>query len=865
MVRPLSEDSAEFLHKYLPYQSHFIEIDGHQMHYIDESHAGGDAPVVILLHGNPTWCFYYRNLIAALRPSMRVICPDFIGCGLSDHPANRHYRAADRIQHLQELVNALGLKKYSLVMHDWGGSIGTGLAVRNVAAIERLVYLNTTLTETESLPKVIKTAARPIIGKFLTKYTRHFLKLTTTLGVCKKLPKDIRNGYLYPYQSVARRTAIWDFVADIPFDSSFPSYAEMLYLANHIPQLGHVPVQIVWGLRDICFHREMLNKVAEHFPQANVLEIPDASHLVLEDSPEISNEAIKRFLVDGEGSGIQPEARANGDRARPVNALFEAFEEIAKNNPKLDAAIAPFFFGDTLSYSRANFADLKLLVNKYKRGLTKLGLARNDRVLMLVQPGIDFLALSYAVMGLGATPVFVDPGMGKDNLFQCIKDVQPHAMLGSPKAQLLRLKAKQLFPQLKFHLTVSEWIYTGGPNLSFLKKFSSRDMPAVPAPQHALIAFTSGATGTPKGVVFTNEVLASQLKILRDSFGMASGCKDLPLLPIFSLYNLALGVCSVFPPLNPAKPLELDPDKLVRIINDLGIDYSFGSPTLWNKISEYCVRTRTQLPSLRSVFMAGAPVPFSTLSLVQSLIPNGTAYTPYGATESLPTTLISSQQLSENSEVSAISGEIGTLVGKPLPGCELRVISPVDGVISQISEVQFLPALQIGEVIVKGPNVSPSYFERPAANANSKIVNGTEFWHRMGDMGYLDESGNLYFCGRKVHRVLADDRVYFSVPVERIYNQHPKVKRSALIEFNAGREAAIVIEPFPQFWPETLEAKQLFSDELQELAKQSVLTSNIKRIYFHPSFPVDVRHNAKIFRDKLAKWASRAEHYDRAA
>ena len=464
-----------FLKKLLPFKSHYKKIAGYNFHYIDV----GQGPVVLLLHGNPTWCFYYRNLIDSLRDRFRVIAPDFIGCGLSDHPTDAHFRASDRIDHLTEFVDSLGLEKYSLVMHDWGGSIGTGLAVRRPECIEKITYLNTTLTETESLPRMIKVAAKPFIGKYLTKGSPRFVKLAikAKVGVTRKLPKDVQKGYLYPYKTSARRTAIWDFVDDIPFDSSHPSYADMLYLAENIPNLSHVPVQIVWGLKDPCFHREMLNKVAQHFPQARILEIPDASHLVLEDAPELANATIRSFLLGevAESKVVQSARNPVGMKSgEQQNALYAAVEKCAAANPDNLAAIVPSFTGDSVSYSQISYKDFYALINKYQRGLSKLGLEKKDRVLMLVTPGIDFLALSMAVMGRGAIPFFLDPGMGKEKLLKCIVHINPDIFIGSPKAQLLRLLKRKVFSHLRFHVVASNWVFLGGTNLSFLKKFASR-------------------------------------------------------------------------------------------------------------------------------------------------------------------------------------------------------------------------------------------------------------------------------------------------------------------------------------------------------------------------------------------------------
>ncbi len=846
--------------KPLRYKSHAIEIEKYFMHYLDEGSKDDSTPVVILLHGNPTWSFYYRGLIEKLKNNFRVIVPDYLGCGLSSNPLDKQMRAADRIRHLQELTKQLGLKKYSLVMHDWGGSLGTGLAQSDVSAVDRIVYLNTTLTETESLPKIIKVAAKPYIGKFLTKFTKRFLKFTTEWGVCKKLSKEVKKGYLYPYQTMARRTSIWDFVDDIPFDSGHPTYSLMLELAENLQSLSEIPVQIVWGLKDPCFHREMLNKVSQHFPQAKILEIPQASHLVLEDAPELAEKTISNFLLENRekliAEGKQNANRTISKREDKSNVLYAGFREMVEKYPLNNAVIAPNFFADKVSYSHINYNTLFELVNKYERGMHELGLRPGDKVILLVPAGIEFLALSFAVMGRGAIPVFIDPGMGLENLLACIEDISPQAFIGSIKAQLLRMRYKKLFAGLKFHIIAHEWVFFGGPNLSFLKKFSSRSLESAGSSGISLVAFTSGATGKPKGVIYTDEMVAEQLRIFREDFGLKAGNKDLPLLPIFSLFNLANGICSVFPPMDAAKPLSLEPEKIIKIIYDLDVQYSFGSPTLWNKIAEYCVRSRSKLSPLKKILMAGAPVSKEVLTKVLGFLENGEIYTPYGATEALPVTFVSSKEILNNQDKQAKTGEQGTFVGKPVTGMQVRIIEAVNIPIPSIDQIKELDTFEIGEIIIKGKNVSTQYWDLPDATMKSKIKDDNSTWHRMGDMGYLDSDGNIYFCGRKAHLVKLEDKIYYSVPIENIYNCHQKVKRSALVSLNEGKEVGIVIEPQPEYWPESSQEKENFKKELLDIASANALTKDIKKLYFHRSFPVDARHNAKIFRDKLGKWAS---------
>lgn len=830
-----------------PFQSRFITIAGHKMHYLDEGH----GEVVVLLHGNPTWSFFYRSLIPVLRTHFRVIAPDHIGCGLSDHPTDVHFRAADRIDHLEELLSALGVQRYSLVMHDWGGPIGTGLAVRDPSRVNRIVYLNTTLTETESLPFIIKRATRPLIGKLLTKYTAHFINLTVNFGVTRRIPRDVRRGYLAPYRSAARRTAVWDFVHDIPFDSSYPSYADMLDLAQKIPALAKVPVQIIWGLQDPCFHREMLSQVARHFPHAEVIEIPDASHLVLEDAPQIAIPAIERFFRE-------PAPRmtlvAGGAATHP---LYRAFQAHLEHRPLADAVITPDFLTSDLregkaQYTHVTFLDLQAKIFKYMRGLEELGVRADHRVLFLMTPGVELLALSYAVMALGAVPVFLDPGMGRRNLLRCIKEIAPDAFIGSPKAHLLRLFAPSLFP--KISLCASDWGLWGGKTLSFLKRFSSAPVAPRAVRDVGLIAFTSGGTGVPKGVLFTPQMLAAQLEIFAEVFGLCAGKRDIPLLPVFSLYNLACGVASVIPPINAAKPLSLDPAKIVRIIDDLSVHYSFGSPTLWNKIAEYCVRSRRTLSSIEKILVAGAPVSAAVLERIKSVLPRGEVFTPYGATEALPVSLVSATQIQGRALVPAETGERGTYVGAPVPGVSVRVMEIVAG--ARPGEVcgRELAPERIGEIVVSGANVSAAYLAGRAPE--SKLLVGGVLYHRMGDVGYLDREGHLYFCGRTAHAVQWQGRTFYSIPIERLFNEHPKVRRTALVKLLPEGKPVLVVEPHPQYWPTDESSKQAFVEELREIAARSQLTSEISRYFFHRSFPVDPRHNAKIFRDKLGEWVS---------
>ena len=839
-----------------PYQSHTLEVDGLKLAYIDEGPRDA-RDAVILLHGNPTWSFYYRELIALLAPHVRVIAPDHIGCGRSDHPTDRHFKAADRVAHLEKLIEHLGLTSFSLVVHDWGGPIGSGLAVRHVDMVKRLVYLNTTLTETESLPGIIKKAASWLTGPFITKYTMRFLKLMTGFGVVKRLPQEVVDGYYAPYQTVARRTAIWDFVQDIPFDSAHPTHAELVDLGSRLPNLRDKPVLIYWGLRDPCFHRGMLTQVSSHFPQARVVELANASHLVLEDMSAEAKADIVSFLTGAEVRAPVADSTGLG--------LYGSFMKVAKEAPSADAVVTPRVrerLGNEreISYHRLSFAELAARVWQYERGLQDLGLRKGDKVLMLVPPGPEFLALAYSVMGRGAIPVFVDPGMGVDNLARCIAEAAPDAMIGGPKAQLLRLLKRRSFRSIRFQLLAVDAPIPGVPTLSFFRRFARQPIEPVP-PQSSdtvLIAFTSGATGTPKGVVFTAAMLEAQLTIFRDVFGVRPGTLDTPLLPIFSLFSLGCGVGSVFAPIDPSHPLSLKPGVILQILQETKAASSFGSPALWEKLCDYGVRYGIRIESLQKIFMAGAPVPLQLLRQLPQIAPAAEISTPYGATEALPVTWVTGTDLLALTPVPANGGEQGTPVGRCVSGIELMIARPRTERPQMREDFDALPPREIGEVLVRGANVSPRYLARPDANAGSKMHDGETFWHRIGDVGYLDEQGNLYYCGRAAHVVSVRGTSYYSDPVERVMNEHPKVKRSALVSIR-GTEVGLVIEAQPDAVPGNPVQEHALTSELIEWAEKHPATQGIRLFFYRGNFPVDPRHNAKIYRDRLGAWASTLE------
>jgi acyl-CoA synthetase (AMP-forming)/AMP-acid ligase II len=375
----------------------------------------------------------------------------------------------------------------------------------------------------------------------------------------------------------------------------------------------------------------------------------------------------------------------------------------------------------------------------------------------------------------------------------------------------------------------------------------------------AAIIFTTGSTGVPKGVLYRHGNFAAQVDQLRDFYGIRPGEVDLPAFPLFGLFNCALGVTAVIPDMDPSRPGQAQPARIVEAIEDWKVTQTFGSPAIWNRVGRYCQERGIRLSTVRRVLAAGAPVSAEVLKQMKSCIhPQGDVHTPYGATEALPVASISaSEVLAETAERSRQGA--GVCVGRNLPGISWKVIGIVDGPIGSIRQAEELPPGEIGELIVRGPAVTREYVTRLESNALGKIPDGKDVWHRMGDLGYLDPQGRFWMCGRLAHRVVTADGPMFTIPCEAIFNQHPVIYRSALVGVGPiGRQRpVIVLEPKQGRTPFGTRAREALLREIRQLGRENPRTAKINDFLFYPAFPVDIRHNAKIFRERLAVWAAR--------
>ena len=508
---------------------------------------------------------------------------------------------------------------------------------------------------------------------------------------------------------------------------------------------------------------------------------------------------------------------------------------------------------------RLSFLELNSLSDRIAYGLVSTGIGRGVRCILMVTPSPEFFALTFALFKVGAVPVLIDPGLGLKNLKNCIKEAEPRAFIGIPKAHIARILFGWGKGTIRTLITVGPRLFWKGFTLSHIIS-SQDDLPFPLAPTErdevAAILFTSGSTGPPKGAVYSHGNFAAQVEALRTIYGIEPGEIDLPTFPLFALFAPALGMTAVIPDMDFTRPGKVKPANIINAIQRFGVTNMFGSPALIDRVGRFGGERGIRLPSLRRVISAGAPVPSRVIERFSRMLnPGIEIFTPYGATEALPVCSIGSAELlGETSRITDAGG--GVCIGRPVPGVRVEIIEISDAPLPVWSDSLRLPLLQIGEIVVQGEQVTRSYFNRPDAVLMAKIAasSGNGFFHRMGDLGGMDEAGRIWFCGRKAHRVVTPEETLFTIPCEAVFNTHPDVFRSALVGVGApGSQQPVLCVELEKGRGKN---REKIRRELLEIGRNHINTHGIKTILFHPAFPVDIRHNAKIFREKLARWAA---------
>jgi acyl-CoA synthetase (AMP-forming)/AMP-acid ligase II len=547
--------------------------------------------------------------------------------------------------------------------------------------------------------------------------------------------------------------------------------------------------------------------------------------------------------------------------------IASALTRMARERPHQIAIFVPCGrdLAGRAAHTHLTYAQLDEESDAIACGLDRIGIGRGVRTVLMVRPSLEFFVLMFGLFKVGAVPVLIDPGIAKSALKQCLAEAEPEAFIGIPLAHVARILFGWGRRTLKTWVTVGPRLGWGGKTYAELLALgregsdARRRCPAVLADTRgedaAAILFTSGSTGVPKGVVYEHRHFMAQVEMLRTAFDIRPGEIDLPTFPPFALFDPALGMTTVIPEMDPTRPAMADPAKLIQTIQDFGVTNLFASPALVNTLSRWGAPRGIKLPTLQRVISAGAPVPVAVVERMRKLLPeDAKLWTPYGATECLPVAIVEGRELVDYARARTERGA-GTLVGRVVEPNTVRIIRISDEPIAQWSDDLLLPPGVVGEITVAGPTTTSRYYNRPEADRIAKIREGERIVHRMGDVGYCDESGRLWMCGRRSQRVETADGPLYTEQVEPIFNTHPQVFRSALVGVGprGAEEPVLIVELEPDV---ARDEHARIREELLALAQRYAHTRQIRTILYYPRFPVDIRHNAKIGREFLKRWAS---------
>ena len=498
-------------------------------------------------------------------------------------------------------------------------------------------------------------------------------------------------------------------------------------------------------------------------------------------------------------------------------------------------------------------------------GLAATGVTRGTRAALMVPPSADFFALTFALLKVGAVPVLIDPGMGVRNLGTCLAEAEPAAFIGIPKAHVARRLLGWAKTAVRVTVNVGRGRFFCDTAVSSLRAAGAGrgpyPLPDVAPTDTAAILFTSGSTGVAKGAVYTHGIFAAQVELLKAVYGIEPGETDFCTFPLFALFGPALGMTCVVPDMNFARPARIDPRRAAAQVRQFGATNLFGSPAVIRALGWWGARTDPppRMPTPRRVISAGAPARADELERFTKLLAPGVqVFTPYGATEALPVANIGTAEILGETRRLTEQGR-GVCVGRSVPGVTVRVIPITDDAIPEWDDARVLPAGVVGEFVVSGPVVTAEYFGRPEATRLAKIRDPKTgaLWHRMGDVGYYDDTGRLWFCGRKSHRVVTPHGTLFTDMVEPVFNTVPGVYRTALVGVTRGGVTypVLCVELLPE--ARGFRAEQRAMTGVIARGLEFEHTRGIAMFLDHPRFPVDVRHNSKIFREQLAVWADR--------
>lgn len=522
----------------------------------------------------------------------------------------------------------------------------------------------------------------------------------------------------------------------------------------------------------------------------------------------------------------------------------------ARRRPAARALVEP---AGPAGWRTLSLADLQTQVERDAAALAHAGLRHGDRVCVFIRPSSDWVALVYALFHIGALPVLIDPAMGRNGVLRCVEHIGPRGFIGIPLAAALRLAFPRAFRSVEVSV-VHGAFGLGGRTMRSLRRASAPIPPlsGTTADERAAILFTSGSTGPAKGVPYTHGMFRAQVAALRELYGMREGDVDVACFAPFALFGPALGLTTVLPRIDFSRPARAEPQAVLSALRDHRAVQCFGSPAIWRRVAPWARARGVVLNDLRRLMIAGAPVHPPLIEECLALLPpEGDVHTPYGATEALPVASAAGRAILAQHRRATETGS-GNCVGTLAPFVEARVIRVTDEPIERWSDALLVPPGEPGELVVRGPQITREYELEPAQTAAAKIADAGTMWHRMGDVVRQDAQGRLWFLGRKSHRVESPSGSLYPVAVENVFNVHPAVRRSALVGVGAaGSQRPVLIVELR----EGREPSAALAAEVLSTGKRAAAGAPVEQVLFHCAFPVDVRHNAKIDRPALRRWA----------
>lgn len=836
-----------------------LETFEHRGLAIRYARSGAGSPVVLLHNGGTSHAIW--DEITPLLEGHETFALDLLGFGASDKPG-RGYELEAHVAILEAFVDALGLSPTSLVGNCMGSATALAFAMRRPRDVCALVLMNTLTPSTfetglygpmralpRRAPRLASALSRVGLGARLGTYgVRSQLG---RLGVARHLHE--RGALCACYAHSDQSRALLEVLADIP------RYAA---LDRFTPPPDFPPICTLWGLENRVLPAERGRRLVETLQPARQEWLEGCGHLPMLERPQEVAAIVSDFLRDPGPGDAQTRARREATVVPFADDVFDlasVAREVARVDPGRVAVVEPDGRGEDgkRCYRRSTYEELSHDAESIAVGLREVGIAERTRTVFMAPPSYEACAVYLALTRVGATVVMIDPSVGYRNVAERLGRLRPEAFVGIPLTHAARVTFGW-GPRVTRKAIVVDGHFPGAHTLASLR----RSAPAEPVradvtPEDPMcVLYTTGSTGPAKPALYSHRAFCGMFRTVRESWALDPSrglAVDMAAFPAFFIVGLSLGGTVVVPPIDFVRqtPATADPAALLEVIDDCGVRSLFGSPVLLENLARHADAHGLTAPGLERVIGGGAPITGPTMARLSRMMPNGEAFANYGATEAMPSTRLGARETLADTWAKTKEGR-GICVGRPFSTVELRIARIQD---RAAVDFEALPQGEIGEILVRGPHISGAYLDDTESTRKNKI--GT--WHRLGDAGYLDEEGRLWVCGRVSQRVRGPNGPLFSLLVEPIFDAHSQVRRSGLVGVpdGASERPVICVE---------LEATGVDRDALREellaLAARHRTTEDVREVLFLDRLPVDPRHQSKIERPKLARWA--AEELERA-